>query len=152
MSKYERVFVRFLTAFFFGMAGFLAIGLIFWFYPRTMVKSASTMQTEKPEYAIGERIFVTGETWTNINAETDFNVRLKCNGIKYSYDQINNFTVNKQVAPVKYNFPYAKIPEYIPRGSTCRVEATATYHVQILPLLNKNYVDIFNSNEFQVKE
>lgn len=152
MTKQERVFVRLLTAFFYGVAGFLAIGLLFWFYPRVMVKSATQMTTDKSEYSQGEKIFVSGETWNNVNTPADFNVRLNCNGIKYTYDQIKDFTVNKQQAPVKYNFPYTQIPEYIPKGSTCRIETTATYAVQILPLLTKNYTYIFNSNQFQIKE
>lgn len=110
------------------------------------------MQTDKPEYSIGERIFVTGETWINIDTMATFNVRLICDEIKYPYDNINNLSVSRQLKPIPYNFPYEKIPEYIPRGSTCRIETTSSYPVEVLPFLTRNYQYVFNSNQFQIKE
>jgi hypothetical protein len=128
------------------------IGIGMWFFPRQVVKSATLMETNKSEYDLNEPIIVSGETWTNVDSAANFDVRLICNGVKYAYTQINDLQVSKQVAPVKYKFSYGKVPEYIPNGSTCRIETTADYTVQVLPLLNRHYQYKFNSNGFQIKE
>lgn len=151
MSKSERIFIRWLTAFLYGCALFIFIGIGVWFYPRQVIKSATLMNTDKQEYKTGEVITVSGETWTNVDSEADFDVRLICNGVKYQYTKIAGLQVSKQAAPVKYSFPYPEIPLYIPTG-TCRIETTSNYYVQILPLLTRNYQYKFNSNEFTVKE
>ena len=152
MTSTERKLVRYLTAFFYGLTIFIFIGLFFWFYPRQIIKSSTLMQTDKSEYAQGEEIIVSGETWTNVDSPADFDVRLLCNGTKYAYTQINDLQVSKQVAPVKYSFPYPEIPRYIPNGSTCRIETTSNYTVQVLPMFTRHYQHKFNSNTFQIKE
>lgn len=152
MTKGERQIVRWLTAFFYGCAFFIAIGLLMWFYPREVIKSATLMNTDKIEYSLGDKVLVTGTTWTNVNSSAEFDVRLVCDGVKYPYTQINNLQVSKQAGAVKYSFPYPKIPDYIPNGSTCRVETTANYTVQVLPLINRDYQYKFISNNFQIKE
>lgn len=152
MSKSERIFIRWLTAFLYGCALFTIVGVAIWYLPRQVVKSASLMQTDKIEYSVGDKIVVTGETWTNVDASADFDVRLICNGVKYQYTKIAGLQVSKQAAPVKYSFPYPEIPLYIPKGSTCRIETTSSYIIQVLPMMNKTYQYRFTSNVFQVKE
>jgi len=152
MSKSERIFIRWLTAFLYGCAIFITVGVGVWYFPRQVVKSATLMQTDKIEYAVGDKVIVTGETWTNVDASASFDVRLYCDAVKYHYTQINDLQVSKQSAPVSYSFPYPEIPEYIPKGSTCRIETTSSYTVQVLPLMNKVYQYRFTSNVFQIKE
>lgn len=152
MTRAERRLVKWTTGFFYGLTFFLLIGMAFWYYPRDMVKSASLMQTDKSEYTQGEPIIVSGETWTNVDSKANFDVRLLCDGVKYHYTQINDLNVSKQVIPVAYSFPYPEIPRYIPSGSTCRIETTARYKVQVLPLLTRDYQYKFTSNIFQIKE
>jgi len=152
MTKTERKFIRILTGCFYGLTVFILIGLMAWFYPRKVVKFATPMVTDKLEYSIGERVTVSGETWTNVDAPMDFDVRLICNDTKWPYQQIKDFAVGKQVKPVPYKFPYDKLPDYIPRGTSCRIETTGTYPVQILPLMTRNYQYKFSSNQFDIKE
>lgn len=151
MTSLERTIVRWLTAFFYGCAIFLIIGLGVWFYPRQVVSSATLMSTDKPEYSLGGRIYVSGKTWTNVTSPANFDVRLICNNVKYFYTQINDFNVTKQSQAVEYRFPYPVIPEYITPGK-CKIETTAKYPVQILPLLTRSYFYTFTSNEFLIKE
>lgn len=152
MGKTERRIIRGLTAFFYGCAIFILVGVGFWLYPRTVIKSATLMQTEKIEYSVGDKILVTGKTWTNVDSAANFDVRLICSGVKYAYTQINGLQVSKQVAPVSYSYPYPEIPNYIPKGSTCRIETTSSYTVQVLPLINRVYQYKFTSNTFNIKE
>lgn len=151
MSNLERKIVRWLTAFFYGCAFFLLVGLGVWFYPRQVVLSATLMSTDKTEYNIGENIYVSGKTWMNVDAQVDFDVRLFCNQVKYAYTQINDLNVSKQSQPIEYRFPYPDIPEYITPGK-CRIEVIAKYPVQVLPLLTRDYFYTFTSNEFLIKE
>lgn len=151
MSRTERTIIRWLTAFFYGIAFFITVGIVAWFYPRQVVKTASIMNTDKNEYSIGEPIYVSGETWVNVDSQADFNVRLICNGVKYPYTQINDLNISKQVKPVTYKFPYPDIPGYIAPGK-CRIETTAHYPVEVLPFLTRNYYYTFSSNEFLIKE
>lgn len=151
MSSLERKVVRWITAFFYGCAFFLLVGMGVWFYPRQVVSSATLMTTDKAEYRLGEVIYVSGKTWVNVASQVDFNVRLICNGVKYPYTQINDLNVTRQKAPVEYRFPYPPIPKYITPGK-CRIETTAKYPVQVLPLLTRDYYYVFDSNEFMVEE
>jgi len=150
MRDVERLLVRSLTAVFYGITVFVLVGMIFWFYPRKIIRSATPMKTDKTTYSRGERVTVSGETWTNTNSPATFDVRLICNNTKYPYDYIE-LNVSEQDVPVKYSFPYKEIPDFIPQ-SECRIETTANYTVQVLPLLTRNYQYIFTSNNFNVKE
>lgn len=152
MTNGERIFIRWLTAFLYGCAIFLFVGIGMWFYPRQVIKSATPMSTDKPEYSQGERVFVSGETWTNADTQANYDVRLVCNGVKLPYTSIPYLQTSRQAAPVKYSFPYPPIPEYVPKGSTCRIETTGSYTVQILPFITREYQYTFTSNYFQVKE
>jgi preprotein translocase subunit YajC len=150
MTKLERQLVKALTMVFYGLAIFILVGLIMWFYPRQVVKSSSIMTTEKTSYQHGEEVVVSGETWSNVDSPTDFEVRLICGGVKYPYHTIKGLNVTRQASPVKYLYPYPEIPRYTPKG-TCRIETTARYTVEVLPLLDRTYYHTFNSNEFEVK-
>jgi hypothetical protein len=151
MTSREQTFVKLLTGFLYGLTVFIFVGIIMWFWPRQVVKSASEMMTDKTLYKSGEQIYVKGETWTNVDSSAEFDVRLICNGVKYNYATIERLNVSKQQAPIKYNFEYPRIPFYIPEGK-CTIETTAIYPLQILPLLDRDYQYVFRSNEFEIKE
>lgn len=133
----------------FGIALFIAVGIIVWLIPRNVVDLE--LMTTKTEYRQGD-IITTKNTFTAYdNAQSRYDSRIVCRNGTEQRVYIKTIDVNTTERETSISYSDFTIPDDI-LGHNCVLQITGSNCVNILPLLQKCIIEVNESNSFSIKE
>lgn len=125
----------------------LIILFCFWFYPRNTVDVIS-YETEKLNYRIGDELYVLTESEIFFNGNSNYDVRLICDGGRYL---LKSFEVTSVVSERKPGITKVGIIPLIPTPDNCVIRTQATHEIQIMPYITRTYTNVWETNRFLVE-
>lgn len=146
MSNAEKIFIRVLTAFFFGVTAFLIVGIFLWFYPREIINL--DIKTQSAEVKTGGTLVVDVTSDRKGDAQSKYTSTLVCGATRYLLLELD-VSSQKQSEQTYSSYGY-NIPEYVTPSRECRIEVRGSHEIEILPLLTRTYSSQFVSNIFEV--
>lgn len=144
------IHIRVYTWFFWVIAIFFAVGIVFWFIPRDILNLQIT--TDKTSYKAGDTIITTNQFEGYGRANSEYDVSLVCrNGTERRVRLLNVRAVSEPKPRSQSRAEY-KIPSYVQAGHNCVIAVNSSHEVSVLPFLSKTIHDRFESNVFAIEE
>jgi hypothetical protein len=130
-----------------GMVLLMLCYLVLWIIPRQTVE-VYDFKTNKEKYIVGEPILITARGETFFEGQSQYDIRLFCDGGRYL---LRGFEVTTRKGPMRQtktnvgNIPAIPTPDY------CVVRTQATHTIQIAPFITRTFTNQWETNRFLVE-